>query len=747
MRFLCFFEVNIYLESFILSLSLQTNWYLIVIILIGVILSLVFSIKKIRYATSKPRMVFMEVIRILIVLLISFTLLRPEIVTKIVRKTEPEVVILHDVSDSMQTQDLVTESEGMQVALKRNEWVARQLDKKFYAPLTGKYRVSVESFSMPANQKKEENGTDLAFALSDQIAGFKNLRAVILLSDADWNYGGSPVGAASKLRAQVTPVYAVATGSSVFLPDIELKKVKVPAFCLADEKISIPFQIQSRMNHDVKLKATLSSEYGIENTKEIYLPAREVTQDSIIWQPEKTGDYSLTLEIPVQKDELISGNNRFSFNINVKRDLLKVLVVDSYPRWEYRYLRNALMRDPGVEVKTLLLHPGMEPGKGKNYLSKFPDKEDITQFDVIFLGDVGIATGELTEENMKLIEGVVKYQGTGLVFLPGYRGQHLTFQNSIIKDMYPVELDKNRPEGISSGIPAKMELSSAGRKHFLLMLADSPSANSYVWKGLPGFCWNAAVTKPKPGAQVLAVHSGLQVETGRMPLIVTRDYGNGNVLFMGTDSAWKWRKGVEDKYHYRYWGQVVRWMAHKRHLADNKGFRCFIVPENPQAGRTVFLFAALHDRLGRPLDNAVVDVNVSSNKNDNITKFQLLQDKIGWGVYKGSFVPEAGGTYKVSLDSPQSGSKLALDINVTGEKREYIGRPVKIKTLYEIANITRGEVFMPENLNQIISRIDALPQNVEIEKRLLLWSQWWWGAIILLLLTVYWSLRKIFGLL
>ena len=48
---------------------------------------------------------------------------------------------------------------------------------------------------------------------------------------------------------------------------------------------------------------------------------------------------------------------------------------------------------------------------------------------------------------------------------------------------------------------------------------------------------------------------------GRIPLLVTRTFGAGKILFMGTDGAWRWRRGVEDLYHYRFWGQVVRWMS------------------------------------------------------------------------------------------------------------------------------------------------------------------------------------------
>ena len=56
---------------------------------------------------------------------------------------------------------------------------------------------------------------------------------------------------------------------------------------------------------------------------------------------------------------------------------------------------------------------------------------------------------------------------------------------------------------------------------------------------------------------------------------VTKTYGTGKVLFMGTDSAWRWREGVEDRYHYRFWGQVARWMAYQRTMAQGQSMRLF----------------------------------------------------------------------------------------------------------------------------------------------------------------------------
>src|SRR5438067_10350536 len=132
---------------------------------------------------------------------------------------------------------------------------------------------------------------------------------------------------------------------------------------------------------------------------------------------------------------------------------------------------------------------------------------------------------------------------------------------------------------------------------------------------LPGFYWCAAVEKNRPGSEVLAVHSSLRNSFGRLPLLVTRSAGTGKVLFMGTDSAWRWRRGVEDKFHYRFWSQVVRWMAHQRHLSEKEGLRLSYSPETPHVGDTVFLQGTVLDANGLPVENDVVNGQIISPAN------------------------------------------------------------------------------------------------------------------------------------
>ena len=96
------------------------------------------------------------------------------------------------------------------------------------------------------------------------------------------------------------------------------------------------------------------------------------------------------MQKPISRKELYESLVDLGLFPLAQGETLKVLVVDSFPRWEYRFLRNALERDPGVEVSCLLFHPQLGKGQGRDYLQEFPAKpEELAKYDVIFLGDVG----------------------------------------------------------------------------------------------------------------------------------------------------------------------------------------------------------------------------------------------------------------------------------------------------------------------------------------------------------------------
>jgi hypothetical protein len=704
----------------------------------------------------------LEALRFLLITMIVATLLRPEFVQQIKRTENPEIAVLMDSSASMETRDIVatnanrpTSTSGTNIqsrltsAATRKDWLAQKREAQFWKPLEKSGKVVVEDFSTPTsttNSPSANDGTDLDRALETAAQQQKNLKAILLLSDGNWNLGKSPLVAATRLREQNVPVFAVTVGREKPIPDLVLENVSAPSYGLFGEQIAIPFKIQSHLPREVRTEISLTEANWDDVKKEIVIPPNGEIQEAILWSPHAMGEAVLTMKLPVQPNEGIAENNEQTFRINIREDKLKVLVVDSLPRWEYRYLRNALARDPGVEMHTILYHPEIGMGGGKDYLPAFPStKEQIASYDVIFLGDIGIGDGELTEQNAELIKGLVEQQSSGLIFLPGRRGRELSFLKSPLAELYPVVLDEKKPQGIGLQNESQLVLSTMGKRHLLTRFDADENRNDELWKLLPGFYWSAAVEKSRPGSDVLAVHSSLRNSYGRIPLLATRAAGTGKVLFMGSDSAWRWRRGVEDKFHYRFWSQVVRWMAHQRHLSEKEGIRLSYSPETPRVGDTVFLQGTILDASGFPAENETVTGKmISPNNRSERLEFSPIEG--GWGVFKSSFVAQAGGKYKIQFAAEKNSRSLDTEILVSQPVREKIGQPVNSQILREIANLTGGASVSYEHLDDIVQKISLLPEPKPIEKRIQLWSSPWWGGLILFLLAIYWVGRKFAGM-
>ena len=688
-----------------------------------------------------------EWLRVIAVLAFACTLFKPERIRVLPRTERPQVLILCDASGSMTTKDVVV--GGASGTVSRADWLAAQHTRKFWGPLENRYNVQLRDFGAPPTNATPavaaDAGTDLNAALETALRDAAQVRAVLLISDGDWNAGQPPVTAATRLRLKQIPVFACAAGSDQFLPDLELQSVSAAAYGLMEEQVNLPFTIQSHLNREVSTTLTLEGPRGVIVRKPIVLPPMAQTQGSLQMTPAEEGEQTFTIHLPVEPDETRADNNARSFRMVLRREILRVLLIESKPRWEYRYLRNAILRDPGARVSSLLLHPGMAPGGGRDYLAAFPaSRDELSKYDVVFLGDIGIGPGELTAEQVQQLKGLVEQQASGLVFLPGFDGKEQTLVDSPLGDLLPVILDAAKPHGQGFTIESRLALTMQGRDHFLTMLGATPAENEALWRGLPGFFWHAPVVRAKPGADVLAVHSDTRNQYGRLPLLVARPYGNGRVLFMGTDAAWRWRRGVEDTYHYRFWGQVIRWMAHQRHLAHAEGLRFFYAPESPDVGDRVFLHATAFDAVGQPLAQGSVRVSVRAPSGRAET-LDLAPEPGGWGVHTGTFVPHEGGAHTIEVQCIETGRKVTTTVNVHQPQREQVGRPARADVLREIAAVTEGEFGTAGDLDRLVARLNVLPERRPEEEIFRLWCHPLWLIFITSLLAAHWVGRKWLG--
>ncbi len=687
---------------------------------------------------------WLEALRVLMAVGIAITLNQPEWREVFKPGSKPSLVLLVDSSRSMETRDVTNTADTVAAPRSRTDEARPLINPSLWKDVANRMDVTVETFS--SSQQPPEEGTDINTALLQASAKHPRLGAVVLLSDGDWNTGDTPAEAAMRLRMRDVPVFTVPIGSESRLPDFELTSFDVPAFAVAGKPLRIPFSIDSSLPRDEPAVVEMKTSAGELITKSVVIPAMSRLQDVIAWKPDRPGEVTLTLTVPKSNGQKLLHNNSIEAPLSIRKEQLHVLILETFPRWEYRYLRNALERDPGAQVNCLLLHPDLgSAGVGRGYLRSFPKDDEMTKYDVVFLGDVGAGPGQLTNEQCGVLQKLVRDQAAGLVFMPGLRGYEGSLQGTALSDLIPIVWDDAQPRGYGTSSPGKFALTELGMRSLLTKLEDTDDANERLWQSLPGFQWYAPAARAKAGSEILATHATETNRFGRIPLIVTKTYGAGKILFMGTDGAWRWRRGVEDRYHYRFWGQVVRWMAYQRNMSQGDKMRLFYSPDRPRAGAVLSLNANVTSLGGEPLRDGVVIAQITAPSGKTVSVRLAPAGEEAWGLFTGIFNPTEPGDHRVRLSCADAGSALDAIISVQGSAREKIGQPAKFDVLREISKLTRGRMLPTADPAALAAAIKALPQPQLEERRVQLWARPEWAGFLVFLLCVFWIGRKVAG--
>ena len=722
-----------------LDWRLTWDWFDLLLVLFVLSLSIFLSWRTWNRSGKKKSILDLEIFRFSIVALILITLFNPEKVNKQEKQDPPEIICLLDVSESMSTLDTIDSNGSIG---SRIEWARKAIDSKWRKSLEQNATVTLTPFS----SGEGTGATDLALALEESLEDGDHLKAILFLSDGDSNTGPSILSLAGKCRAASVPVYSIQIGAPKPLPDLSLDDAFAPSFALQDEKITINYRVSNTFENRRETILRLFANDKLVTQKPLLIRASEDTAGSISWMPPNEGNYELKVSVQEVQGESLPGNNERILSTRVENKIIKALIVDSFPRWEYRFLRNALDRDPGIDMKCVLFHPGIAPGEGKGYLPGFPNtKDELASFDVVFLGDVGLGENELSEEQCQNLDELIRLQASGLVFLPGRRGRQLTLTNSPISDLLPIVYDPQKPTGLGTSNQSKLELTARGKDHWLTNLRGAGEPDRQFWDKLPGFHWSAIVSKSRPGSEVLAVHSNFRNDWGRMPTLAIRYAGAGKTLFLGSDGAWRWRRGVEDKYHYRFWSQVVRWMAHGRYLAEKEGIRLIPDPERPKSGENVFVRCIVLDKAGFPLEDGEVD-GVIIHPRGQRESLRFTADEEGPGVYLTSFKAREPGDLRMEVKTFPAERELGMTLKVERQMKEKLGQPVVSRDLLQLARLTGGKSVNYQEYDEVTQALSFLPAPQAVIQIHRLRTDTAWGLFLFGLLVIYWTGRKLAGM-
>ena len=248
-----------------------------------------------------------------------------------------------------------------------------------------------------------------------------------------------------------------------------------------------------------------------------------------------------------QWKEASLANNSAELSVIVNQDPIKVLLVDSTPRWESRYLASMFERDRRVTF-TRRYHSVIIQDPNFSLLPKTQAEWDA--YDMVCVGDLD--GGELPPDQQTFLANFVARRGGFLVCLAGPRGLPRAFSLGTMANLLPVRASL---QGTRDSEPVTVAITAQGSDHPIMQVLNDPGHNEKLWPLLPPLQWIADSVIAKPGATVLLTAQN----PAKTPIVVTQRYGAGRVFWMGTEESWRWRDRLNDRVHQTFWLQVMRW--------------------------------------------------------------------------------------------------------------------------------------------------------------------------------------------
>jgi len=624
----------------------------------------------------------------------------------------------------------------------------KSTDKKDEAPTPGTFSAAFAS-----QLKADATVTPLGDAIKELLGRSRGqpLAGIFVMTDGQSNSGSPPTAAAELARQTNVPLYVYGVGISQ-PKDIAVASIFSPDICFVDDEVPVVVRLRSTNLAGRTGKVTLKLGEEAVDSKDMDLADDAEQVVPMMFTPKKAGTYDLSATADPIPEEANRENNTDSKKIRVIDAKIKVLLVEQYPRWEFKYLQALLARDRRMVTSTFLVEsdPALAALPNSPYLSKFPvGKADlIEKFDLVIIGDIDPRI--LSAQQLNDLNDFVNKFGGGLIVVPGKRFGPAAWRGTPMEKLLPVEVDTTRQTVRSSGSdlsesidrPIKLEITPAGFDNPMLRLSDKAEESKKIWNNLPPIYWDATVSRAKPGATVFAVDPDPKKtsRSGKMPVIAMQQYGLGQVLYVGTDNTWRWRKNAADKYHATLWGQMVLRLSLPHLLGESKKTQLSADKKKYATGDKVTVYARLYTETYEPIQEKSVSgsyQNATGRSPVGVTMRPLPEQP---GLYRGEFIAPEAGTYTVSVDRDP---KEKLTINVDQPRLELGETALNEAGLKEIAAVTKGGYFREEDLYKMPDSTTNKTERVKSKLEVDIWSSPAYFLLLLLIVTAEWIGRKI----
>ncbi|HMN42184.1 MAG TPA: hypothetical protein PKE29_15165 [Phycisphaerales bacterium] len=574
-----------------------------------------------------------------------------------------------------------------------------------------------------------------------------------------------------RLETEKIPIFTVPLGSPVPSADLAVRRASAPRYAFVKDSVPVDIELQ-RTGPATSAGETSTVELidaatgAILDTRSItWLPPTErpvnpadpVEQSQRIvltTQPASAGPTKWTVRIRPSASggsaaDMVEDNNTAELGIDLVDRPLRIAYFDGYPRWEYRYLKNLLVREKSASAAVMLLAPGKRYiQEGTVILDALPHTpEEWNAFDVIMLGDVW--PGVFTKEQLTQLKDRVSIGGAGLIWIGGEGSTPGAYRSTPLNELLPFSLPENLAASHQSGLDTfeggvTITPTPAADRLGVLRLSDvplTPTPTTTTWfppmlsdpnTGWASLYWvqkiDPGILKPTAEVLALATPEGGSPATAR-PALLTMRYGAGRIVYVATDEIWRWRYGRGEMYPERFWIQLVRLLGRESVARSGRPAILEVTPDNALVEQPVRVQITLLDqsladtappslrvRVTREsaIDGSAKDAHAESRDPASIeltlTPEAVLDSTPGRAgasrVFAATWIPTDSGRYRAITDDPTltslatgaAADDLSARIDVWQADDELRRPQTDHALLARLADATGGKVLRPDQL-------------------------------------------------
>lgn len=739
-------------------------WWVLAVLTIAIGVLIFLSARNVRGKISTKLRFFLFTLRVLVFCLLLISLLQPNLGLMKKRFIKPIIAILLDTSSSMTVEDINDGQSRIETVKKVFASLKEERKLEVWAKDQEVYFFQFSDTLFPLDVTNIENleargsKTQVINALNQITEEFSNqpLEAIFVFSDGVDTTLSSP----QALENREVPIYTFGVGDPQKLIDVQIADLVSDEFAFLDKEVEVDVTVRGIGMKGKTVQVTLTQDGSPLALQNVEFPRDSYeTTLKLSFIPQETGIFDYLVSVPVQVGEIVTDNNKKHFTLQVVRNKLRVLFISGNPRWEYRFLRRALKKDPNIElVSFMILRSAFDIVDVPNdqlSLIPFPVHrlftEELPKFDLLIFDNFDYRP-YFSPVYLENIRRFVEQDGKAFIMIGGEHSfNSASYQFTPIEQIIPVDITNSALATYRE--PFQMRLTTEGFTHPITRLLEDIEQNKKLWSEMPKLWGANYVLKPKPGAITLGVHANRKTEYGDMPILVVQQVGEGRVLAITSGSTWRWGfenvgKGGSDQYYLQFWKQVIRWLTKAPEL------RLVKLKTNKKSydrGEDINIEVTVLNESYQPLNE--VELKLILQRSDEIPQnLNLFKSESTDGLFQTVTRIDQPGVYKLTVSAKYNGKLLGEDqqiLEVSTSELELENPGLNSNFLKDLADMTGGIYTHILAEEEVKSRFDMkLPPRVETTEvnNIDLWDNVLNFVLIFLFLCGEWYIRKRAGM-